>query len=69
MPTDWDCDFVIVDTSMEAATEKNFAKPFHKIPFRLRSGQDDCTAYLSAERFSKILGTEPNIIPKANVEP
>jgi hypothetical protein len=69
LATDWDCDFVVVDTSLEAATEKNFTQPFHKIPFRLRSGQDDCTAYLSAARFSKILGTEPNIIPKASVEP
>lgn len=69
MPTEWDCDFVVVDTSMEAEMEKNFTQPFHKIPFRLRSGQDDCTAYLSAVRFSQILGTEANIIPKANTDP
>ncbi len=65
MPDDWDCDFVIVDTSMEAATEKKLAKPFYKIPFRLRSGQEDCTAYLSAARFSEILGSTVKIIPEA----
>jgi uncharacterized protein (TIGR03663 family) len=66
MPTDWDFDFVVVDTSMEADMEKKFTQPFYKIPFRLRSGQDDCTAYLSVARFSKILGNEAIIIPKAN---
>ena len=69
MPTEWDFDFIVVDTSMEAALEKNLTQPFYKIPFRLRSGQDDCTAYLSVARFSKIVGSETDIISQANTEP
>jgi len=69
MPTEWDFDFVVVDTSMEAALEKNLTQPFYKIPFRLRSGQDDCTAYLSVARFSKIVGSETDIISQANTQP
>lgn len=62
-PARWDADFVVIEAANSAQTEKNFRESYYKVPFRLRSGQEECVAYLSARRFSKLLGGEPNFTP------
>jgi uncharacterized protein (TIGR03663 family) len=62
-PARWDADFIVVDSASAAETEKKLTRPYYKIPFRLRSGQEECTAYLAADRFQKILKREPDITP------
>lgn len=59
----WDSDFLIVDTSREAAVEPKLARAYFKIPFRLRSGQEPCTAYLAADKFEKVIERKPDIVP------
>ena len=61
-------DFVLIDTAQENDTEKLLSQPYHKIQFRLRSGQEDCTAYLSTKRFPQVQGTKPGFVPSANPE-
>ena len=62
-PARWDADFIVVESTNAAETEKKLTRPYYKIPFRLRSGQEECTAYLAADRFQKILKREPDITP------
>jgi len=62
-PQRWHADFIVVESANAAGIEKNLSKPYFKIPFRLRSGQEECTAYLCAERFGKILDREPEFHP------
>jgi len=62
-PQRWHADFIVVESANAAGIEKNLSKPYFKIPFRLRSGQEECTAYLCAERFGKILNREPEFHP------
>jgi uncharacterized protein (TIGR03663 family) len=68
-PQRWNTDFVVIETSREAETEKHFTQAYYKRPFRLRSGQEDCTAYFSARRFAKVLGGEPEWSPPAKAQP
>jgi uncharacterized protein (TIGR03663 family) len=56
--------FVIVDSSREEEIEAKLGKAYHKIPFRLRSGQDDCTAYLSPAIFQRV-DTSPPTPPRS----
>jgi hypothetical protein len=62
-PTRWDADFVVVEAAESAKAEGQFKDSYYKFPFRLRSGQEECVAYLSARKFSEILGGEPDIKP------
>jgi len=64
-PTDWNADFVTVESAHEPEIEKNLARPFFKRRFRLRSAQDECTAYFEAGKFAEILGGRPEFLPKA----
>jgi hypothetical protein len=62
-PARWDSDFLIIDSSREAVVEPKLARSYFKIPFRLRSGQEPCTAYLAAEKFEKVIDRKPDIVP------
>lgn len=57
--------FVIVDSSREEEIESMLTSPYHKIRFRLRSGQDACTAYLSTSVFRRAGSSEPAFAPRA----
>jgi uncharacterized protein (TIGR03663 family) len=67
-PSRLDADFILIDTAQENETEKLLTQPYHKIQFRLRSGQEDCTAYLSTHRFPQAKGTKPGFVPSVNPE-
>ena len=67
-PSRLDADFILIDTAQENETEKLLTQPYHKIQFRLRSGQEDCTAYLSTHRFPQVQGTKPGFVPWVNPE-
>jgi hypothetical protein len=60
-PARWDADFVVIETANASQAEGNFKDSYYKFPFRLRSGQEECVAYLSARKFSGLLGGEPEI--------
>jgi len=62
-PPRWDADFVVIEASNAAQTESKFKDSYYKFPFRLRSGQEECMAYLSARKFKELLGGEPDIKP------
>jgi hypothetical protein len=62
-PTRWDADFVVTEATDAAKVESQFKDSYYKFPFRLRSGQEECVAYLAARKFSHILGGEPDIKP------
>jgi len=63
-PGDWNADFIAVETPREAEVEQNLQQPYFKRRFRLRSGQDDCTAYFSGPLFQKYFGGTPEVQPK-----
>ncbi|TSA37596.1 MAG: TIGR03663 family protein [Verrucomicrobiaceae bacterium] len=63
-PGDWNADFIAVETPREAEVEQNLRQPYFKRRFRLRSGQDDCTAYFSEQLFRNYFGGEPEFQPK-----
>jgi uncharacterized protein (TIGR03663 family) len=60
-PSHWGPDFLVIDSSREAEIEPHLTQDYFKIPFRLRSGQDPCTAYLAAKKFAGEFDTEPEI--------
>jgi uncharacterized protein (TIGR03663 family) len=62
-PTNWDAGFIAVETSREAEIEKHLTKPFFKRHFRLRSAQEDCTAYFDAALFQNHFPGRPEIQP------
>ena len=62
-PARWDADFLVIESAQASEAERNFKDSYHKFPFRLRSGQDECIAYLSARKFSKFVEGEPNFKP------
>ena len=62
-PTLWNHDFIVIDSSQESEIEPKFSRAYLKIPFRLRSGQEPCTAYLAAEKFEQVVGRKPDIVP------
>ena len=68
-PPQWDADFVVVEANNAAQTESNFKDSYYKFPFRLRSGQEECMAYLSARKFQALLGGEPDIKPSTRTTP
>ena len=63
-PTDWNVGFIAVESDREAEVEKHITKPFFRRRFKLRSAQDECTAYFEASTFSKVLSGKPEIIPQ-----
>ena len=63
-PASWNQDFLVIDSSQEPEVEPKLSRAYFKIPFRLRSGQEPCTAYLAADTFQSIVGREPDIVPK-----
>jgi len=62
-PARWDADFVAIEAEHAAEAEKKFTDSYYKFPFRLRSGQEECVAYLAARKFKGILGGEPDFTP------
>ncbi|MEI8294129.1 MAG: flippase activity-associated protein Agl23 [bacterium] len=64
-PARWDADFVLIEASNAARVEPNFHDSYYKIPFRLRSGQEECVAYLAARKFSGVVPGEPDFHPVA----
>lgn len=63
-PPRWDADFVIIEAAGATKAEENLKESYYKIPFRLRSGQEECVAYLNARKFAKFLGGKPEIQAK-----
>jgi len=65
LPQRWDADFFVVDSTRGEEVEKHLTQPYFKRTFRLRSGQEECTVYLSARRFAGVVDGEPEIQPTA----
>jgi len=68
-PPRWDYDFLMIDAASEAEIEPKLARAYLKIPFRLRSGQEPCTAYLASDKFEEVVGRKADIIPLPNSAP
>jgi hypothetical protein len=62
-PARWDADFVVIEAAHATQAEEKFTDSYYKFPFRLRSGQEECVAYLSARKFKDLLGGEPDFTP------
>jgi uncharacterized protein (TIGR03663 family) len=59
----WNHDFIVIDSAKESEIEPKLSRAYLKIPFRLRSGQEPCTAYLAADKFEQVVGRKPDIVP------
>ncbi len=57
-------DFFAIQSDQEESTEKTLRFPFFKVPFRLRSGQDPCTAYFAAPVFEWFFERDPDFKPE-----
>jgi hypothetical protein len=68
-PPRWDYDFLMIDAASEVEIEPKLARAYLKIPFRLRSGQEPCTAYLAADKFGDVVGRQADIIPLPSTPP
>lgn len=68
-PPHWEQDFLLIESAAEPEIEPKLARSYFKIPFRLRSGQEPCTAYLSADKFGSVIGRKPDISPKGTRTP
>jgi hypothetical protein len=68
-PPRWDYDFLMIDAASEVEIEPKLARAYLKIPFRLRSGQEPCTAYLAADKFEDVVGRQADIIPLPSTPP
>ena len=62
-PSRWNYDFIVIDSSQESEIEPKLSRAYLKISFRLRSGQEPCTAYLAADKFEQVVGRKPDIVP------
>ena len=62
-PANWDADFIAVESAREGEVEPHLTGDFYKRRFRLRSAQDECTAYFSAPLFRERFGGEPEFQP------
>jgi hypothetical protein len=56
---------VVIEASNATNAEAKLHDEYYKIPFRLRSGQEECVAYLSAKKFAGVVSGEPNFKPVA----
>ena len=56
-------DFFAVESAREFEIEEMLKVPFFKVPFRIRSGQDDCTAYFAEPRFRRHFNRDPEFNP------
>jgi uncharacterized protein (TIGR03663 family) len=65
-PPRWNYDFLMIESAKESEIEPKLGRPYLKIPFRLRSGQEPCTAYLASDMFEEVLGRKADIIPLPN---
>jgi len=63
-PAQWNYDFLVIETKRTPEIEPQLTRPYFKIPFRLRSGQDACTAYLATDRFSNFVAPATPVISK-----
>jgi hypothetical protein len=63
LPSQWNQDFLVINSAKESEIEPKLTRAYLKIPFRLRSGQEPCTAYLAADKFEQVVGQKPNIVP------
>jgi len=62
-PADWNAAFVVIETAREAEIEPFLREPYFKRRFRLRSAQEECTAYLLASKFSDFIPGQPEFRP------
>lgn len=62
-PTNWNADFLVVESSREGEVEKHLTAPYYKRKFYLRSAQDECTAYFAWPKFTEVIGGEPEFVP------
>ena len=60
---------MVIEAANAIQAESNFNDSYYKFPFRLRSGQEECMAYLSARKFQELLGGEPDIKPSTGTTP
>jgi uncharacterized protein (TIGR03663 family) len=58
-PSDWNMEFIAVDSVREGEVERNLNRPYFKRRFHLRSAQEGCTAYFSADTFSTVINGTP----------
>ena len=56
-------DFFAVESARELEIEEMLKVPFFKVPFRIRSGQGDCTAYFAEPRFRRLFNRDPEFNP------
>ncbi len=64
-PADWNAGFIAVEKKREGEVESHLTQPYFKRSFHLRSAQDECTAYFSAELFKNRFDGEPEFRPAA----
>ena len=57
-------DFLVIESAHENEFENKLRFPFFKVPFRIRSGQEDCTAYFATPRFRAYFDREPDFQPE-----
>lgn len=62
-PSDWNANFIAVEKARDGEVEKHLSRPYYKRDFRLRSAQDECTAYFAASIFKDFFGGEPEFKP------
>lgn len=62
-PSNWNAEFIAVETAREGEIEPLLQQPYYKRRFRLRSAQDECTAYFSAPLFKSYFGGKPEFLP------
>ena len=65
-PSNWTQDFLVIDAKRESEIEPLLTRAYFKIPFRLRSGQEPCTAYLAADHYADFLDpSTPKVEPRS----
>jgi len=62
-PSNWNTGFIAVEKAREGEVENHLTRAYYKRPFLLRSGQEECTAYFSAQIFRDYFGGEPEFKP------
>ncbi len=67
-PPAYDAGFIAVESAREAEIEPHLKVSYYKRQFRLRSGQDKCTAYFAAAFFQDRFDGEPDFRPPAPTE-
>ena len=56
---DADADFLICDSARAEELSTHLTEAYYEVPFRLRSGQEPCTAFFNAATFAPEFGDAP----------